>query len=285
MKWEQYIASLSWLNIRITKKKFEEWLGDSRLINNPKLLYDELDSLAKFRDKNDGFTWESYAREQVQWITDNGIGYSILGDPSYPESLASQEYPPLFLTYLGDRVWQYRESIAIVGSRKPNQNSMDWLQMNLPIYLQSRDYNIVSGGARGIDQKVHSICIQNNHPTLCFLPSGLDKIYPKALESWVQPIVGSGGVVVSTFAPKARMQKSYFHYRNHWIAQFSNFILVVEANRKSGSLLTANKALKLGKEVGTLPCSPMEPNSQGNLDLLYDGAHLIRDAADMSFLT
>ena len=123
----------------------------------------------------------------------------------------------------------------------------------LPSLIQEKHICVVSGGARGIDQKAHSIAIRSKSPSLCFLPSGLDHFYPESLKSLRKGILDSGGTFISCFPPWAKMYKSYFHIRNSLMSAYSSLVVILQAQIRSGTMLTARKALDYGIPLGVLP--------------------------------
>lgn len=213
-------------------------------------------------------------------------GYQMIwpGEESYPQPFLRFYDSPPMLTYIGSLPKKSDLSVTIVGSRKSTETALSWMDFFLPKVITEHKLWIVSGGARGIDQKAHSIAIRLRTPTVCFLPSGLNHIYPAQLSHLKKEILESGGAFVSCFPPNFRMHKSFFHIRNRLMACFSLLVLVLQAEKRSGTMLTAQKALDSGLPVGTLPGSPLSPLWTGNLQLLYDGAFLLRDSLDLSLL-
>jgi len=283
MEWKDLVASLSWLSVRISTAEFRTLLtlmGSEE--QKLRFLRREFPQIERF-EKRYFLNWQDWVKEQFDWCKEQHVKIVIFGEEDYPRSLLHLSNPPRILTYLGSPVWDKRKNLGVVGSRKPSSLSLKWMEENLPQFLHDVEVNVVSGGARGIDQRAHLISIRNQTPTVCWIPSGLKNIYPVNFDYWVGAILESGGVLVSSFAPFFKMQKSFFHIRNLWIAQMSQLVFVVEANRKSGSMLTAQKALEVGKSIVTLPSSPAENFSLGNLDLLFDGAGLVRGHEDLKF--
>jgi len=158
------------------------------------------------------------------------------------------------------------------------------MQRELAPFLRECGVQVVSGGARGVDQWAHRLAIDSRQSTVCILPSGLLNAYPPAAEPLWARILESGGCLMSTCALNEPMRKHFFHVRNRWIAGLSDLCLVVEANRRSGSLLTAKLANDESREVCTLPVSPMSSQGLGNLDLLMSGATMVRDRHDLRTL-
>jgi DNA processing protein len=212
-----------------------------------------------------------------------GIRWSYLGAADYPRGWSELEKgAPLVFSYRGDPVWTKFPCISVVGSRTPMRDTCLWMQLELPRFLAQEEAVVVSGGARGVDQWAHRICMDARRPTVCIFPSGLLNTYPPNFDAFAARIVDSGGALVSTFPLHQEMRKRFFLERNRWIAGMSPLTFVVEANRRSGSSLTASLAHEDQREVCTLPVFPRSAQGLGNLDLLTSvKAHLIRDHQDL----
>lgn len=220
-------------------------------------------------------------RRLDEWSRANDIRWVRRGGDDYPEGLCRLSRPPLILSYQGAPVWKSFEMISVVGSREPAGDSIDWMRRHLLPVIETPGLTVVSGGARGIDAFAHELTLLTGKPCVCFLPSGLLHAYPAANAPLFRRIREAGGVLISGFAPDAEMEKGYFHARNRWIAGISSLTFIVEAQRKSGSYLTARMAMEESRAIATLPVSPLAPRGLGNLDLIFDGAHMVRDCADL----
>ncbi len=203
--------------------------------------------------------------------------------PSYPTEFFDLEQPPLFLSCLGDvSALSARRRIAIVGSRELSNRCERWMESELTRFLKmSDDTVIISGGARGADQAAHLAAVRTGRPTIVFLPSGLNQIFPGDLKAWVSPILKAGGAIVSAYAPDDSIRNFRFEGRNRLIAALSQLVFVTEASRRSGSVMTARLATELGRDLCVLPSFPGEMVGQGTLDLMVNGAEPIRDAEDL----
>lgn len=206
------------------------------------------------------------------------VGY---GEILYPESLYRLDDPPLLLYYRGYLECLAHPSVAVVGSREPQDKSLMWMDDALLPALQNNPLTVVSGGARGIDQKAHALSLRTNTPTAVVIPSGLCEIYPSALNEWVEEIVSNQGCILSEYEPHQVMHKYLFHQRNRLIAGLSTRVIIVEGKKKSGTLLTAQLALNLGKEIAVVPAHPLENAYSGNLALLQDGAYPLTDSQQL----
>jgi DNA processing protein len=205
----------------------------------------------------------------------------IYGDLKFPMAFRNLADPPWTLTVLGDVEALHRQSISIIGSREPGEESIDWLERELGAWPKN-GWVFNSGGARGIDQKAHQICLRHQCPTVIFLPSGVDNIYPGSLKSANGVVKSSGSCFVSEFEDDFVMRKYSFSFRNRLIAALGKALLVIEAGEKSGSLMTGRIALEMGRPVFVIPGHPAQGRFRGSLDLLRTGAQWIENAQDLT---
>ncbi len=215
-------------------------------------------------------------------LAQQGVQFAVYGTDLFPRHCYLMGDPPLTLSFQGSPVWLMEKSLAVVGSREPSQDSLKWLEKDLSEFCRTEKPLIVSGGARGIDQKAHAIALRSACPTIIVLPSGLGQIYPSSLQEWLNPVLASGGCILSEYDYSQKMHKYLFHHRNRLIAALGLVTLLVEGKRKSGTLITAQQAAQLGRPVGVVPGHPYDPHFAGCLDLLSEGATMIRDAQDLS---
>lgn len=182
--------------------------------------------------------------------------------------------PPRCLTLIGDQQVIYsQKKLAIVGSREADADLLSWVDQELSYTLQQMpDLVVVSGGARGVDQRAHLTCIRQKAQTILFLPSGLNCHYPRSNLSWLPYLLESKGVIVSEYHPDEPIKKWYFHQRNRLIAGVSQAVWIPQLQIKSGSWLTASLAAEAGRPVLTNPALPWLPQFNGNLKLLEEGA-------------
>ena len=280
MKKVIYFAGLYWHGIYLGKEEILDLKGvEDPLQQKWHLKIKDSHKREKIANMSCGH-WQR-SQKQVEWLLNKGVHLLSPWHVDYPEAFKSLRSPP-FLSVFGDpRILSY-PAMSVVGSRSPNYLSLEWMRRELYAFIKESEVVIVSGGARGVDQEAHRLCIANKKPTICFLPSGLAKVYPADLLHWFSSILDTGGAIVSQFAPFTQLYKSHFHRRNELIAALSRASLIVEARLRSGSLLTARKAMDLGREVGTLPCSPHLMNGRGNLQLLMEGAQMITNSEDLN---
>ena len=175
--------------------------------------------------------------------------------------------------------------LSVVGSRQAYTDTLLWMDVHLSAFLKNKkNICLASGGARGVDQKAHALCLAGQNPTLCFLPCGMGHYYPPDLKQWLDPVIKRGGAFFSVFPYDAPMRKPYFHIRNRALASFSHLVLVVQAAIKSGTMVTGRYALQAGVNVATIPGSALYSGYQGNLSLINDGCFMLRDYLDLETL-
>lgn len=207
--------------------------------------------------------------------------YEIKNNHSdFPQNFQNLKDVPeqLFLS----KPWDFaRPSVAVVGARNMKAWVPHWLDQEFLPFVKKYELGVVSGGARGVDQAAHAVALRAGCPTLAFLPSGLECIYPKGLERFThQP----NFVMATEYSKDVEMKKHHFYHRNRLIASLCSLILVVQAEKKSGSMITAKLALESGATILTLPGHVLEPEFSGNNQLLYDGALMIRSFGDLETL-
>jgi DNA processing protein len=210
-----------------------------------------------------------------------GIRFTYPGEAAYPTQFCGLQGAPILLSYEGPPAWCDRRALAVVGSRDASVLSRRWMEDSFATFLQQERPVVVSGGARGIDQMAHQLALRNHCPTIAVLPSGLGAVYPASLRDLKRKIIDGGGCLLSEYFYEQEMLKHFFLDRNRLIAALGAITLLVEAKRRSGSLITAQRALEFGKSVFVIPGHPSDLSHLGNIDLLTEGATPIRDAQDL----
>ncbi len=202
----------------------------------------------------------------------------VLDEPDYPEMLALLEDAPPVISILGDAgVFQSR-CVGLVGARNASANGQRMAEM-LAAELAMAGLVVVSGLARGVDAAAHTGAMHTGR-TIAAVAGGLDQPYPPENVALQARIAENGAVVAEApwgTAPQAR----HFPRRNRVIAGLSLGVVVVEAARHSGSLITAQLALDANRAVFAVPGSPLDPRSHGCNDLIRSGATLVAQAADV----
>lgn len=222
------------------------------------------------------------AEAEARRLRRQGISLLTPASPDFPERWVASADPPLSLTVLGSLAALNAPALSVVGSREPSPESGRWLETELADFCRRTRAPIVSGGARGIDQRAHAVAIRAGSPTIALLPSGLECPYPADLRRWFPAILEAGGAIVSEYPGAALMRKNHFHQRNRLIAAAGRLVLIVEARSKSGTLITAARAAEIGRPLLVVPGHPGDVRFGGNLQLLSEGATLVRNHEDLT---
>lgn len=214
------------------------------------------------------------------WLEQPNRKLITFGSRGYPKRLADIPDAPLALWVEGHKHdLLAAPQLAIVGSRSPTADGRDTAEQ-FARYLAQRGITITSGLATGIDGASHRGAVAALGGTVAVLGSGLDTIFPREHTSLAAEIA-QRGVLVSEYAPGVEAQRLFFPQRNRIIAGLTLGTLVVEATRRSGSLITARLALDYGREVFAIPGSIHNPLARGCHHLIRQGAKLVEEAADV----
>jgi len=200
-------------------------------------------------------------------------------DQRYPKLLKEIYDPPLLLWVKGNAELLNQTQIAMVGSRSATIVGKE-MAYQLASQLSSKVV-ITSGLAIGIDASCHQGALSNNGHTIAVIGTGIDKYYPTRHKLFAKTIVEQGGAIVSEFLPGTSARPGHFPRRNRIISGMSLGTVVVEAEIKSGSLVTARFAIEHDREVFAVPGSPRNPLALGCNQLIKQGAKLIESAADI----
>jgi DNA processing protein len=203
----------------------------------------------------------------------------VYDDPSYPRLLKEIYDPPMLLYVRGHELPPEKGFVALVGSRNPTPYGRRIAEA-LGQGLAKRSMGVVSGLARGIDTASHWGCLSGKGWTVAVLGTGIDRIYPKTNGELFQRICDSG-TIFSEFPPGTPPEPQNFPIRNRVISGLSSGVIVVEATKKSGSLITAALALDQGREVFAVPGNINSFKSKGCHFLIKQGAHLVENADDV----
>ncbi len=235
----------------------------------------EIEALSTFAD------WERVDAELAR-MRALGAWPLPLGDPCYPPMLAAIADPPPLLYVRGTLADTDRLAIAIVGSRHASRYGLTAARA-FAKQLGRAGVTIVSGLAHGVDQAAHEGALEAEGRTLAVLGCGLDVDYPSR-SAPLRDRIAARGAVLSEFPFGTEPLKQNFPVRNRVVSALSVGVLVIEAARQSGSLITARAALDQGRDVFALPGPVDQPGHAGTLDLLRQGArpvgspqHLIED--------
>ena len=227
----------------------------------------------------DGYTLPEQALVDAELAAGDRAGATLLvfGDPDFPAMLTALDPPPPLLWTRGDLALLSKESVAIVGARIASAGGQR-IARGLAQQLGEEGFAVVSGLARGIDAAAHAGSLATG--TVAVLGGGVDDIYPTEHADLYQQVVDRG-CVVSESPIGARAQARDFPRRNRIISGLSRGVIVVEAELRSGSLITARLAGEQGRDVFAVPGSPLDPRSKGPNELLRQGAILCEGIDDV----
>ena len=200
-------------------------------------------------------------------------------DDAYPESLKKIYKPPFVLYYHGHLEWLINEDrlLAIVGTRQPSVYGQE-MAANICSELVEEGIGIVSGFAKGIDTIAHQTTVQRSGKTIAVLGNGLEVCYPSENHDLLE-ILKREHLVLSEYPPFVKPHPEHFPWRNRIIAGLAHALFVVEAKKRSGTLITVGYALYLGKDVFVLPHHANSDNSTNRL--IKDGAILVENSDDI----
>ncbi len=201
-------------------------------------------------------------------------------DDNYPETLRNINSPPPFIFLKGNKkLLKKKDSIAVVGSRNPS----NYGKKILDIFIQEIvkfDIIIISGLAKGIDGYAHSLALKEKGETIAVIGNGIDIKYPSENKKLYDKIAEKG-LIISEFFIGTLPEAPNFPKRNRIISGLAKGVVVVEAGKKSGSIITAMYAIEQGKEVFAFPGNVFSYKSIGNHYLIKNGAYLIENAKDL----
>ncbi|MDB5968266.1 MAG: dprA [Hydrocarboniphaga sp.] len=203
----------------------------------------------------------------------------VYTDPRYPQRLREIDAAPAALFGIGDVELLRQPQIGVVGSRHATAQGLDTAQ-SFAAALVGRGLVVTSGLALGIDGAAHRGALAAGGPTIAVCATGLDRVYPARHKELAHAIVARG-LLVSEFSPGMPPLAENFPQRNRLISGLSLGILVVEAARESGSLITARLAAEQGREVFAIPGSIHNPLARGCHQLLRQGARLVETVDDI----
>ena len=236
--------------------------------------------------------WEAYPKKisrqggEIDWAAElemaKKFGVTILtpADEGYPAALRQAPGRPLALYVKGDVSALSKPAIALIGTRRATQYGRD-VANRFAYDLAKAGWMIVSGLALGIDAAAHRGALDAGGATVGILGSGLDQFYPEQNRELAREMAKNGGAVVSEFPFGRPPDRETFPIRNHIVAGLARGLVAVEAPSRSGTLITTTIAADLGRTVMAVPGRIDNRMSEGCLQLIRDGAVLVRSVDDV----
>jgi DNA processing protein len=222
----------------------------------------------------------SEIEQDLKWEQEENHHLLTWEDPDYPELLKEIYDPPIVLYAKGKLDSLKQKTIAIIGTRKPSITGRETARKFAYDLAKLGQLTIVSGLATGIDANAHWGCIEGLGRTIAVMGTGIDKIYPSQHLQLAEKIT-ENGLLLSEFPLKKAANAGHFPRRNRIISGLSLSILVVEAAKKSGSLITARFALEQNRDVLAIPSSILNPQARGCHQLLQQGAKLVTSSEEI----
>jgi DNA processing protein len=217
------------------------------------------------------------AEREIEAAERLGVAFIAVGESDYPRRLQMIDDAPPLLAMRGERAALRMPAVAIVGSRNASAAGMKFTQM-IARGLGEARFVVVSGLARGIDAAAHRASLDAG--TVAVLAGGQDRIYPPEHEDLLEAILPAG-VALSEMPLGWQPRAQDFPRRNRLISGLALGVVIIEAAKRSGSLITARLALEQGREVFAVPGSPLDPRAEGTNSLIKQGATPVTEAADI----
>ena len=241
----------------------EAWKSDSASLRKAGLPEKVVNEFVKLRHEID-------LEKEWDLIQQLDISVVTFDQDNYPRLLQSIKHPPPVLYIKGSFTDEDYCSVAVVGTRRKTSYGKQ-VAIELSRFLASNGITVVSGMARGIDTIAHQSALDAGGRTIAVFGSGLDVIYPPENRDLSEKI-RNHGVLVSEFYPGTQPEAVNFPPRNRIISGLSKAVVVVEADEKSGALITAKFAVEQSRDVFAVPGSIYAPRSRGTNRLISDGA-------------
>jgi DNA processing protein len=217
------------------------------------------------------------AEVELEAASEVGARALIVGEPGYPEALAAVDPPPPLIYVKGNAGHLARPMLAVVGARNGSAAGQKLARL-FASSIGAAGFVIVSGLARGIDAAAHEAALATG--TVAVLAGGPDNVYPPE-NAALQRQIGERGCLVTENPPGFAPRAQDFPRRNRIISGLALGVLIVEAARRSGTLVTARMAGEQGREVFALPGHPLDPRAEGTNGLLKAGATLVTEPDDV----
>ncbi len=236
-------------------------------------------ALSELSKKRKIFSKEK-AEEELMTAEIKHVKIITYEDDLYPYNLKQiEDFPPILYALGNTDLLKNDNALAIVGSRNASISAKR-LAQELSSGLANKNIAIISGLARGIDAAAHEGALSANGNTIAVLGTGIDIAYPKENEDLYKK-VAKEGLILSEFPFHTKPQASNFPRRNRIVSGLSKGTLVIEADIRSGSLITAHQALEQGREVYAVPGAPYDGRCSGCNQLIKDGAVLVESVTDI----
>ncbi len=217
------------------------------------------------------------AEREIEAAEHLGVAFLAIGEADYPQRLQMIDDAPPLIAVRGRRSALALPAVAVVGSRNASAAGIKMTQI-IAHGLSEAGFAVASGLARGIDAAAHRSSLEGG--TIAVLAGGHDRIYPPEHEELLDKILPTG-IALSEMPLGWEPRAKDFPRRNRLISGLALGVVIVEAAKRSGSLITARLALEQGREVFAVPGSPLDPRAEGTNGLIKQGATPVTETADI----
>jgi DNA processing protein len=224
---------------------------------------------------------ETLLKNFQNYMEKSSIQFFPRGHKNYPEILSIIPDPPVGLFVMGE-LPDIKYAVALIGSRRCSEYGLSAARM-LAKPMARHGVAVISGMARGIDSMAHKAALEGGGKTVAVLGCGVDVCYPPENRALRNEII-KNGCVVSEYPPGTEPHPSFFPARNRIISGLSSVVVVVEAGKKSGTLITVTQALEQSREVMAVPGNITSQLSNGTNNLILDGAAPVTCYEDILFM-
>lgn len=258
----------------LTKAEISEtefWVNKAQIWQKLPINKKTEESIYKFKKEHTIYSfYEQIQTKNIRVVFTTGV--------EYPPLLKQLEFAPPLLFVKGAKL-NLDQALSVVGTRKITAYGKQVLEWLIPDLAQA--FPIVSGFMYGVDVYAQQLALDHQGSTVGVLGFGFDHIYPSSHQKLLTEFLANGASFISPFAPHVFPKPGNFPARNNLVAAISLGLCVIEAAKNSGSLLTAAMAVELGREVWAVPGSIFSPFSEGVVELLKQGANLVREPNDI----
>lgn len=224
----------------------------------------------------------------IEYIDKNNIEVLYYNGQYYPNQLTFLYDPPIVIYAIGNvKILNDKNKIAVIGARKASSYGIN-VSQEIGKSLSANNIHTISGLALGIDMNAHigvlkqNLKNKNTGKGIAVIGNGLDNIYPYQNRVLAQKIVENGGCIITEYIVGTKPLKSNFLARNRIISALSDKLVVVEAeDERSGTMITVNFSLDLGKDILVIPGNITSKMSKGTNELIKDGAKIITKIEDI----
>jgi len=227
--------------------------------------------------------YRKHLNKYYEYMEKNDVKLINFKDNEYPINLTYIKDKPCYIHVRGNINILYNTCIAIIGSRNASEYGKN-ISRKIAKELADKNVNIISGLAIGIDKYAHLGCLDSNvGKTIAVVGTGLtdNDVYPSENKKVFERILSNDGCIVSEYVIGTEPKKHHFPMRNRIISGLADKIVIVEAGKKSGSLITVEYALEQGKDIFAVPGSILAQNSVGTNALIKDGAYLLDNIEEL----